>query len=161
MKKVAYLLSVLLIIPALLCADLEQQSFEFKGTHFTAEYFDCDLASITNTDMLICVMSEAVKESGATVLNTMYHIFPGSDGLTMLTMLSESHASIHTYPEHGECFVDLFTCGNHCSYEKFDAILRGYLKPGRVSKRVALRPDSTEEPETVLEEKLSGQDHAL
>ncbi|MFS8564498.1 MAG: adenosylmethionine decarboxylase [Rhabdochlamydiaceae bacterium] len=105
-----------------------------------AEYFDCDFKSITDTDTLLCVMNEAVKESGATVLNTIYHVFPNGSGLTMLIMLSESHASIHTYPEHASCYVDLFTCGDHCSYKGFDRVLRAYLKPGNVEARVAPRP---------------------
>jgi S-adenosylmethionine decarboxylase len=32
-------------------------------------------------------------------------------GVTVLALLSESHASIHTYPEVGSVFVDVFTCG--------------------------------------------------
>ena len=123
-------------------AEPEQEVFECEGTHFMADYFDCDFESISNADVLICVLTEAIKESGATVLNTMYHIFPNANGLTMLTMLSESHASIHTYPEHRGCFVDLFTCGDKCSYEKFDAILRDYLKPGKAQINVIKRADN-------------------
>jgi S-adenosylmethionine decarboxylase len=30
----------------------------------------------------------------------------------VLALLSESHASLHTYPEVGSMFLDVFTCGN-------------------------------------------------
>lgn len=152
---VARILSLVLLVPALMYAGAEEETFEFKGTHFTAEYFGCDLACIADTDTLICVMNEAVKESGATILNTIYHIFPNGSGLTMLTMLAESHASIHTYPEHRSCFIDLFTCGNRCSHEKFDAILREYLKPGKVYSSVTIRPYP------FVEEDLLDQDSSL
>jgi S-adenosylmethionine decarboxylase len=33
-------------------------------------------------------------------------------GVTVLALLSESHASVHTYPEIGAMFVDVFTCGD-------------------------------------------------
>ena len=31
-------------------------------------------------------------------------------GVTHVLVLAESHMSIHTYPEHGRAYVDLFTC---------------------------------------------------
>lgn len=145
MKITLYLMC--LIYPLFLCADNGKPGYKFQGTHYIAEYFDCDSASITDTDTLICVMNEAVKESGATVLNTRSHVFPETSGLTMLTMLSESHASIHTYPleEEGRaCFVDLFTCGDKCDYEKFEEKLVEYLKPRRLERIVLVRPTPLE-----------------
>ena len=32
-------------------------------------------------------------------------------GVTVLALLAESHASIHSYPERGAMFVDVFTGG--------------------------------------------------
>ena len=57
----------------------------------------------------------------------------------MVLLLSESHASIHTYPEYNSCFVDLFTCGQKCSAEKFDMYLREYLKPKQTDSRIQVR----------------------
>ncbi|TET06482.1 hypothetical protein E3J79_01835 [Candidatus Dependentiae bacterium] len=62
-----------------------------------------------------------------------------SYGSTIICILTESHASIHTYPEYNSCFVDLFTCGKHCSHEPFDTVLQKYLKPAIVQKRVLIR----------------------
>ena len=33
-------------------------------------------------------------------------------GVSVVAMLSESHLSIHTWPEHGSALIDLFTCGD-------------------------------------------------
>jgi S-adenosylmethionine decarboxylase len=101
---------------------------------------------MTNLDELKIAMKQAVEASGATILGQIDHIFsndndPTSHGYTSAFILSESHATIHTYPEHGACFVDLFTCGDHCSYEHFDKVLREYLHPAAVSYQV-LRRDS-------------------
>ena len=30
-------------------------------------------------------------------------------GATVIALLAESHASVHTYPEHGSLFADVFT----------------------------------------------------
>ncbi len=109
----------------------EDLPYEFKGTHFLVSYCDCDTDALSDVESLIAAMDMAVMQSGATILDSCKWVFPPT-GLTMVYLLSESHASIHTYPEHGACFVDLFTCGEHCSSEKFDAAMRAYLKPKRV-----------------------------
>ena len=107
---------------------LEEEAYYFQGKHFIASYTGCDQKKLSDVESLQAVMMNAAKECGATILDSIHYVFPGN-GLTMAILLSESHASIHTYPEHSSCFVDLFTCGDNCSYEKFDAILRAYLTP--------------------------------
>jgi S-adenosylmethionine/arginine decarboxylase-like enzyme len=42
----------------------------------------------------------------------------------MIAVLSESHASFHTFPETGDIFVGLFTCG-HCDPEAIFKRYRG------------------------------------
>lgn len=122
----------------------EEQSYQFRGVHFLVSYCDCDREALTDLENLKSAMSEAVELSGATILSSSSWVFP-LDGLTMVFLLSESHASIHTYPEHGACFVDLFTCGEHCSAEKFDAAMRAYLKPKAVTDRTLIRHKEIQE----------------
>jgi S-adenosylmethionine decarboxylase len=95
-------------------------------------------------DGLLKAMDEAVKASGASILNRTFHIFP-PNGLTAVYLLSESHASIHTYPEYGACFVDLFTCGENCSSEQFDRLMRVYLQPDQANVRKFARGETTED----------------
>ena len=59
--------------------------------------------------------------------------------MTLVALLSESHASIHTYPEHNSCFVDLFTCGLSFHAERFDAVMRAYLSPSQVEVDTLIR----------------------
>lgn len=108
----------------------EETTYQFFGRHMIAQYYDCDTEAINNTEKLSEVMKIATDASGAQILQSMEQKFVPS-GFTMVLLLSESHASIHTYPEHGACFIDFFTCGHICSAEKFEAILRDYLKPAR------------------------------
>lgn len=51
----------------------------------------------------------ALDKAGATVLGTQRHDFD-PHGTSVLVALSESHASIHTWPEHGFAAVDYFSC---------------------------------------------------
>jgi len=114
------------------------EDHNFKGIHFIASYNGCDVAALTAVDSLIAAMKKAVEKSGATILDSGSFVFPGN-GLTLVFLLSESHASIHTYPEYGSCFVDLFTCGDICNYEEFHESLSSYLKPVQVNQKVFIR----------------------
>lgn len=116
----------------------QKEEYEFYGKHFMVSYKECDKVALTNIPALMEVFKKAVNASHATILNYNFYEFPGN-GLTASFLLSESHATIHTYPEHGACFVDLFTCGHTCTWEGFDAILHAYLKPGRSDKEVIIR----------------------
>ncbi len=123
-----------------------EDSYNFKGKHFIASYCGCDQTALENVELLIQVMERAVNQSGASILDSSAYQFPGN-GLTMVFLLSESHASIHTYPEHQGCFIDLFTCGDHCSYEKFHESLSSYLKPSCVHEKVLIRQEHSWETE--------------
>lgn len=124
-----------------LCSD---NGYEFIGKHFIASYMDCDPQALGDVEGLSHAMDIAVATSGATVLNKMVYEFK-PNGLTMLYLLSESHASLHTYPECNACFIDLFTCGTRCTSDGFDEKLRSYLHPKTVDVRHFLRHKKTEE----------------
>ena len=117
-----------------------QPNYEFIGYHMMASYLYCDPKALTDLGGLNKAMHQAVQASGATLLQTVEHVFP-PNGFSMIMLLSESHASIHTYPEYNACFVDFFTCGRHCSSEKFDEVLRDYLHPAEASSRLFLRQE--------------------
>ena len=117
---------------------LDFKKYEFVGNHLIASYSDCNAAAVQDTEGLAAAMKAAVLATGATLLRTIEHAFPNG-GFTMLLLLAESHASIHTYPECNACFVDFFTCGNSCTVENADAVLRNYLQPKKAHCRVVLR----------------------
>lgn len=112
--------------------------YEFYGRHLIAQYFDCDHDALCDRERLAEVMQEAAEASGARILSCDDHYFD-ENGYTMVILLSESHASIHTYPEYNACFVDLFTCGKSCSAEDFETVLREYLKPEQVDSQIHIR----------------------
>jgi len=112
--------------------------YEFSGTHYIASYVDCDHQALCDLQTLRDVMIQGVEASGATLLNLTEHVFL-PDSITMVLLLSESHASIHTYPEHDSCYVDLFTCGDSCDYRKFEEVLQKYLCPKSIEIDVLRR----------------------
>lgn len=139
MKRLRYIFSTLFLV--LFTQHLLSTEYEFQGKHFIASYYDCDEQAINDVTALSNAFHDAAKASGATILNSVGHVFEPT-GLTLVILLSESHASIHTYPEKKSCFVDLFTCGSKCRSEEFDQVLRNYLKPGHVSVQIIERGDT-------------------
>ncbi len=81
------------------------------GNHLIAELYDCDVNILNNRELLEKILLEAVKVSGATAIESRSHKF-SPHGVSCFVMIAESHFSIHTWPEHNYCALDIFTCGN-------------------------------------------------
>lgn len=116
------------------------------GIHFIANFTGCKPGKLTDIAELKKAMT-TVESSGATILQLAEHVFentadPATPGYTSMYLLSESHATIHTYPEKESCFIDIFTCGTKCSYIEFEKCLREYLQPNSVSLQVIERDAS-------------------
>lgn len=71
----------------------------------------CSLSLLDNEHFLRDLLENAAEACGAHVLQSMSHQFQ-PQGVTAICLLSESHISIHTWPEKGEAAVDVFTCGD-------------------------------------------------
>ena len=122
------------------------ETFEFVGRHFLASYLGCDPRRLRDLAGLKAAFERAAAASGATLMGSSDHVYP-PHGYTLVCLLAESHASIHTYPEHNACFVDLFTCGLRCRPEPFDAVLRDYLRPAHRHARSLIRGEEAQDEE--------------
>lgn len=81
------------------------------GRHFLLNLYECSSVLLNDEPFLIDLIERAAVISGATVLKTTSHKFD-PQGVTCICLLSESHISIHTYPELGSCYADIYTCGS-------------------------------------------------
>lgn len=115
--------------------------YHFFGKHYLASFLDCDLKSLINIDGLKNAMVKGINESGATILSYTEKVFDNG-GYTILFLLSESHCSIHTYPENNALFTDLFTCGNVCDYKLYQNSMIEYLKPKKVTSDLVIRDEN-------------------
>ncbi len=84
---------------------------EAVGTHCILELYGCPLELLDDPSYIQRTLSDAVDRSGATLLSMQHHRFE-PQGVTCLGLLSESHISIHTWPEKGYAAIDVFTCGD-------------------------------------------------
>jgi S-adenosylmethionine decarboxylase proenzyme len=88
-----------------------QPIVEAARLHVIADVSDVDDVLLDDPDRLEAIIVAACTDAGATVLDTLVHHFTPA-GVTVLALLAESHASLHSWPEVGCCFLDAFTCGD-------------------------------------------------
>ncbi|MBE1464404.1 ornithine decarboxylase [Kibdelosporangium phytohabitans] len=99
---------------------------EFAGRHVLAEFEGVSAELLDDATFLRESLERALEKAGATVCDMTYKQFE-PQGVTLLALLSESHASIHTYPERGAVFIDVFTCGQVADPELAVNLLRDML----------------------------------
>jgi S-adenosylmethionine decarboxylase len=117
------------------------EQFDFYGRHLLLNFSGCE-ADLNDLERIRQDMIDAVNHIGATILSHMEHQFDPM-GVSVVLMLSESHASVHTYPEHKACFLDVFTCGHTIFVEPFGDLLEERWKPRWSSKQMYERLDPT------------------
>jgi len=113
----------------------------FTGRHVLAELVGVAPALLDDEPYLRDLLAAAATECGATVRQVISHRFQ-PQGVTVLALLSESHASLHSYPENGSVFVDVFTCGNRADPQRAVDVLARALKAGQVHCTVVHRGDA-------------------
>ena len=100
---------------------------EVLGIHHIAELRDCNKDLLNNSNFISTSLREAVKYANATLIEEVKFEFT-PQGVTAVCLLSESHISIHTWPEKFYAAVDIFTCGDHTSPERASEFLSNALE---------------------------------
>ncbi len=108
------------------------------GHHVILDLHGCPGAALDDLDALRTRLLEAVRLSGATILNDVFHKF-SPQGVTGVVVIAESHASVHTWPEHGFAAFDFFTCGARMNAVAAIRHLIEALQPQRFSVREVAR----------------------
>lgn len=101
--------------------------YPFVGLHVLASISAIkNLQLLNNPERIKQILERGVKASGAHALAWQTTIFE-PQGCSLVALLSESHLSVHTYPEHESLFFDAFTCGIHCTPRAIFDELLSYL----------------------------------
>ena len=111
------------------------------GKHVLLNIYDCgEVDKLVTLGEYELFVLELLRESNAEVVDTLsYRFHPhGVAGYTHIALLTTSHCSIHTWPEHRSAAIDVFTCGP----VDVNGIVRGlldYFRPSRHSLESMLR----------------------
>ena len=81
------------------------------GVHFLLDVAGAPFEALDDAALVERLLVDAAKAMGAKVLGIHIHRL-APQGVSGVVVISESHLTIHTWPERGEAAVDLFTCGD-------------------------------------------------
>lgn len=81
-----------------------------KGRHVIAELWRCNKEILNNLEKLEKIFVHAALKSGAEIREVAFHQF-APDGVSGVVIISESHLTIHSFPESGYASIDVYTCG--------------------------------------------------
>jgi S-adenosylmethionine decarboxylase proenzyme len=80
------------------------------GDHYLLNLYGCSSILLDDEYFLVDLIENAAVVSGANIIQSISKKFY-PQGVTAICLLSESHISIHTWPEIGNAAVDVYTCG--------------------------------------------------
>jgi S-adenosylmethionine decarboxylase len=87
------------------------------GMHCILELYGCPANLLDDIEFISEALEKAAEKANAHLVKKIAHHFE-PQGVTALALLSESHISIHTWPENGYIAIDAFTCGGHTDPER-------------------------------------------
>jgi S-adenosylmethionine decarboxylase len=94
--------------------------------HIIAEFFySINLENINSIKKQMIIASEIAN---CKILDTNFHQFGSTNGVTGVVLLKESHMSIHTWPEYSYAAIDIFVCGNTFPNKAIES-LKLFFKP--------------------------------
>ena len=98
-----------------------------NGRHLILDLYGCDSGILDDYEELQRLLETSLVMANATILRIIGEKFK-PQGVTLLALLAESHASVHTWPCEGYCAIDLYTCGDKTQTHRAAEFLKKKLK---------------------------------
>lgn len=117
-----------------------------SALHILLDFAGCDPGLLADPNRLREILYATAKENGLTVLNEVFHRFQ-PHGVSGVLLISESHISLHTWPERGYAAVDVFSCKPEISVPRLQATLERELGSKRTEVQVIHRGEAVGEEE--------------
>ena len=108
------------------------------GRHLILDLYGCSPEILDDYGELQRFLEIALVLAKTNILQIIGKKFE-PQGVTLLALLSESHASIHTWPELGYAAIDLYTCGDTTLTHKAADFLKHKLKAGLIEEKEIVR----------------------
>ena len=109
-----------------------------NGRHLILDLYECDQELLDDYDELERLLQVALNMAGAKILRVFGEKFQ-PQGVTLLALLAESHASIHSWPELGYVAIDLYTCGDTTNTHRAAEFLKTKLKAKQSEEKELVR----------------------
>ncbi|WP_372677708.1 adenosylmethionine decarboxylase [Desulfosarcina sp.] len=103
---------------------VERDGVQFAGTHLIIDFWGAK--KLDDLQLMERALRECVIKCGATLLHIHLHHFTPNGGISGVTVLAESHISVHTWPEREFAAFDVFMCGNARPEEAICVLKRAF-----------------------------------
>jgi S-adenosylmethionine decarboxylase len=100
--------------------------------HVTIDGFGGDQQKLSDENLVRALLDRYPEEIGMTKIAPP-HVYryvgkkPEDWGVSGFVLIAESHISIHTFPEHGYIWVDIFSCKGFDARRPIDDIQKQFL----------------------------------
>ena len=118
----------------------------FAGLHLLIDLWEAE--HLNDLPLMRSVFADCVAASGATLRSLDLFQFADGGGIAGIAMLTQSHISVHSWPEHGYGAFDIFVCGNAQPYPIVPVLARAF-RPKQIQvtehkRGLRFRPESPE-----------------
>jgi S-adenosylmethionine decarboxylase proenzyme len=129
--------------------------------HSLIEFEDCDAMLLKRVRYVRKAMLTAVEAGRGTVVKAVFHEF-SPWGVSGVVVITESHVTIHTWPEHAYAAVDILSCSSRLDHGIIVEELKGSLKAGSIRVKSLNRgPGLQAKPDKVDQSKFCDQRPAI
>ena len=108
---------------------ITRNGLTYAGSHLIIDLWDAE--GLDDRNRIEQALIDAVNAAGATLLHIHLHTFSEGGGISGVAVLSESHISVHTWPERGYAAFDVFMCGD-AEPRKALGVFKDAFSPGRI-----------------------------
>lgn len=109
-----------------------------NSIHIIADFSGCKYELLTDGKAGEAVLAQVVEFSALSCVLIRYHQFDPC-GYTAAALLTESHITLHTWPEYNSVQIDIFTCGSHDKAKLAYQKLKELFCPQQVAEQILFR----------------------
>ncbi len=102
------------------------------GYQFILELYGCCYEFLNDEKRVGEALTKAAMVAGAHVIDTRFHTF-SPHGVSGVVVISESHLTVHTWPEYGYAAIDVFTCGTGLNNDAAIDCIREHFEPAHIT----------------------------
>ena len=101
------------------------------GHEISCVMYGIPASILNNSKKLKDILINALKKDNFTILNEISYEF-NPQGISIIILLAESHASIHTYPEYNSLHFNIYSCRGRGDCKKTFEVLKKALHPSSI-----------------------------
>ena len=102
------------------------------GLHVTIDASGCDKRKLASYSLVYDILNNLPGKIGMTKMTLPYvakwldKFSNGTEGMSGIVMIAESHISIHTFPDQDFVFMDIFSCKNFDAEKAIEYLLDAF-----------------------------------